>query len=63
MIDPTQKLSRKELNEEFLTKLLILAKTHANDSENYEIVKDFVDFAYIEAKQSGPSDIDYEPFI
>jgi len=53
----------KELDDIFLAKLFLLAKTYGDRNESFEAVKDFVDFGYVEGQKLSPSDADYsEPF-
>lgn len=51
----------KEMDEDFLYRLYLLAKTYGHEGD-YTEVKDFVDFAYRIAKKQSPSNADYEPF-
>jgi len=56
-------ISFKELDEEFLAKLFLLAKTYGDRNGDFETVKDFVDFAFQEGKKLSPSDAEYNaPF-
>lgn len=61
MIDVTQPIDPKDLNDEFLRMLFVLAKTYGH-SGDYTEVKDFVDFAFKKSGQISPTDIEYEPF-
>ena len=54
-----KKMTYKEMDDEFLLKLLLLAKTYEGTNDD---VKNFVDFAFMLGKQQQPTDIDYITF-
>jgi len=57
----TKPVTPKELDEDFLFRLYLLAKTYGNRG-NYDEVKNFVDFGFQVAKKQSPSDEEYTPF-
>jgi len=62
MLNMNEPLSKTELSDEFLNRLVLLAKTVGNNVKDYETIKDFIDLAFTDAGKISPSDKDYEPF-
>ncbi len=54
-------ITPKELDEDFLFRLYLLARTYGNKGDFNEI-KNFVDYAFQVAQKQSPSDEEYEPF-
>lgn len=61
MFDITKPITQKDLDDEFLRKLITLAKTRGWYGD-YSEVCDFVDFAFKLSGNIPPSSKDYEPF-
>jgi len=55
-------IEAKELNNEFLVKLIRLAKTYGPTAGDYAIIKNFVDIAFKQASRIQPSEEEYIPY-